>query len=458
MSYKSKLDGVRSLLEDYNLALGKRLGENPRHVDIECFVGSIVKAGGTNETLLKRLSYEEIVQCFEEALEIPDGLVNVPMVIVREIADIFRDKIQLEVVKKESDEDLIAEEIIDEDDETSEESTEKTYEEKTIAEAFPGAENLTFPKKVKFLKDVLFTREGRDIFANKIFTKTVRSIVTKGIARQLLLIDDLEDMDKYEDTGVSLQFPCTYPRDCASTAYVFHRRSTKPEVVETGEEVTVPTFMFAANPGCLVRHIEVGRIYLLERSIILGAEAIRKQEEQHVISALTCAAENRPNNLVIYKEYLTPELLAEGMGCLGQHDSVVHNICMHPVDFVKFVLRYPGRILPNSDDGKWNFDKTGHYCGRLEWANVWTSAWLGCGDVLFMASQDEVGVMPVRKEVSVTSIEINNKRFLFDSVLSEEVGIAVLNDYNVAMLRLRKISEKTKATPSKPRRTIKEKS
>lgn len=83
--FQEKLDAAVSAINQHNAALGD--GEKP-HVNPGDFVSCIKSSGGTSEDRLRRFSYEDILDC------LPNHNGIKPKVLAREIADIFRGKVE----------------------------------------------------------------------------------------------------------------------------------------------------------------------------------------------------------------------------------------------------------------------------------------------------------------------------------------------------------------------------
>jgi len=88
MSYQEKLDSLRALLEEHNKAFeGQTFDEwaDPR-IKVDKLIVEIQAIGGTNEARLSRMRHEDIEACFKASNNV------VAAVLIKEIADLFRDK------------------------------------------------------------------------------------------------------------------------------------------------------------------------------------------------------------------------------------------------------------------------------------------------------------------------------------------------------------------------------
>lgn len=79
MVLQTKLDAVRTLLEQHNEVVGK---DKPGFIPIDPFLDAIKSAGGTSDELLKKFSHEDILDCMPGESK--------PKILAKVIAGIFR--------------------------------------------------------------------------------------------------------------------------------------------------------------------------------------------------------------------------------------------------------------------------------------------------------------------------------------------------------------------------------
>jgi len=82
MGIIEKFQAVLSIIEEHNSAIGGK--DKPGYVDPSGFEDSIKIIGGTSESRLKRLSYEDILQCLPGSGQLK------PVALAKEIAAVFR--------------------------------------------------------------------------------------------------------------------------------------------------------------------------------------------------------------------------------------------------------------------------------------------------------------------------------------------------------------------------------
>lgn len=88
--YQDKLDSAVSIINEHNAALGDF---SPNRIDSEKFINCLKLSGATSEDRLKKLSYEDILECLPDVFI--EGLTPKklkPVLIAKDIAKIFREK------------------------------------------------------------------------------------------------------------------------------------------------------------------------------------------------------------------------------------------------------------------------------------------------------------------------------------------------------------------------------
>lgn len=277
---------------------------------------------------------------------------------------------------------------------------------------------LTNAQREAIMSQTLQTEEGRVALAQSMVEPIRRSLEYQAVGRKLLMVDELPQ-------GAYAR----YERDVASVAYVVARRGAVPDGITEGEEVLVPTFEIAAYPTIRLSEIKARRFYIVDRAQIKAKEAIQKEEDTQIFTALNTAVTNRtPTQIVTAPgSGLDGASINEAFRLVEQHDLVATKIVMHPNQYA--AVRTFGPDFFDQATVR-EILTTGLY-GHLWTADIHVSSRQTKDEVLVVASPDTVGAFPVRQDITVLPAD-DPKKLRLGWVIYEEVGVFVANDYAVS--------------------------
>ena len=247
---------------------------------------------------------------------------------------------------------------------------------------------LTNAQREAVMSQALQTEEGRVALAQSMVEPIRRSLEYQAVGRKLLMVDELPQ-------GVYAR----YERDVVLVAYVVARRGAVPDGITEGEEVLVPTFEIAAYPTIRLSEIKARRFYIVDRAQIKAKEAIQKEEDTQIFTALNTAVANRtPSQIVTAPgSGLDGASLNEAFRMVEQHDLVATKIVMHPNQYA--AVRTFGPDFFDQATVR-EILTTGLY-GHLWTADIHVSSRQTKDEVLVVSSPDTVGAFPVRQDITV---------------------------------------------------------
>lgn len=266
----------------------------------------------------------------------------------------------------------------------------------------------------------LNTAEGRVALAQAMVEPIRRSLEYQAVGRKLLLVDELPQ-------GALAR----YERDVMSIAHIVSRRGAVPDQIQEGEEILVPTFEIAANPQVRLSEIKARRFYIVDRAQIKAKEAIQKEEDAHILSALLTAADTRGTQIVTNIGTLSPASLNSAFKFIEQHDLVATKIVCHANQYAS--IRTFGKDF--FDEATTREILTSGLFGHLWTADVHVTSKMDPDSVLVVASPDTVGAMPIRQDITVLPAD-DPKKLRLGWVIYEEIGIVVVNDYAVSKIEI----------------------
>ena len=220
-----------------------------------------------------------------------------------------------------------------------------------------------------------------------------------------------------------------YERDVAAVAHIISRRGAVPDMITEGEEILVPTFEIAAHPTVRLSEIKARRFYIVDRAQIKAKEAIQKEEDTNIFTALNSAAVNLGFQVVSIAGNLTIDALNSGFRYVEQHDLVVTKLVMHANQFA--TIRTFGKTFYDEATQR-EIITTGLY-GHVWTADIHVSSRMDPDQVLVVASPDTVGAFPIRQDITVLPAD-DPKKLRLGWVIYEEVGIVVINDYAISLI------------------------
>lgn len=272
---------------------------------------------------------------------------------------------------------------------------------------------LTAEQKEAIVAQALDTDEGRVAVAQAMVEPIRRSLEYQAVGRKLLLVDELPQ-------GALAR----YERDPQAVASVLPRRGAVPDMITEGEEILVPTFEIAANPSVRMSEIKARRFYIVDRAQIKAKEAIQKEEDTNIFSALLNSVNNRGTQIVSNFGTLAPASLNAAFRLVEQHDLVVTKIVVHANQYAN--IRVFGKDF--YDEATTREILTSGLFGHLWTSDIHVSSRMDPNKILVVASPDCVGAFPVRQDITVIPCD-DPKKLRLGWVIYEEVGIVVINDY-----------------------------
>jgi hypothetical protein len=280
--------------------------------------------------------------------------------------------------------------------------------------------NLTNEQKEAVIAQALNTDEGRVALAQAMVEPIRRSLEYQAVGRKLLLVDELPQ-------GALAR----YERDVAAIAHVISRRGAVPDQIQEGEEVLVPTFEIAANPSVRLSEIKARRFYIVDRAQIKAKEAIQKEEDTNIFSALLAAADHRGSQIVTNIGALSPSSMNTAFRYIEQHDLVATKIVVHANQYAS--IRVFGKDF--FDEATTREILTSGLFGHLWTADIHVSSRMDPDTVLVVASPDTVGAFPIRQDITVLPAD-DPKKLRIGWVIYEEIGIVVVNDYAISKVEV----------------------
>lgn len=268
-------------------------------------------------------------------------------------------------------------------------------------------------EKEAIVREAFQSDDGRLALAQSMVEPIRRSLEYQAVGRKLLMVDELPQ-------GALAR----YERDVASVAYVLSRKGSVPDQITEGEEVIVPTFEIAAYPTIRLSEINARRFYIVDRAQIKAKEAIQKEEDINIFSALDAAVTGRLQTVTAPGSGLDPASLNEAFRMVEQHDLVATKVVLHANQYA--ALRTFGKDFYDEATTR-EILTTGLY-GHLWTADIHVSSRMNPNRVLVVASPDTVGAFPIRQDITVLPAD-DPKKLRLGWVIYEEVGITILNDY-----------------------------
>jgi len=267
------------------------------------------------------------------------------------------------------------------------------------------------------IAQALETDEGRVALAQAMVEPIRRALEYQAVGRKLLMVDELPQ-------GALAR----YERDVRSVAHVISRRGALPDEIQEGEEVLVPTFEIATNPQIRLSEIKARRFYIVDRAQIKAKEAIQKEEDTNIFTALL-ASVNAAHTVTATGGALTLTALNQAFATIEAHDLTVAKIVMHAQRYAD--VRNFGKTV--YDEATQREVLTSGLFGHLWTADIHVSSRMPTGTVLLLAPADYVGAFPIRQDITVLPAD-DPKKLRLGWVIYEEIGIVIINDYAVAKI------------------------
>jgi len=275
--------------------------------------------------------------------------------------------------------------------------------------------NMSDAEKEALIAQALDTDEGRVALAQAMVEPIRRALEYQAVGRKLLMVDELPQ-------GALAR----YERDVMSVANVISRRGGVPLQIQEGEEVLVPLFEISVYPTVRMSEIKARRFFIVDRAQIKAKEAIQKEEDTNIFTALL-AAVNAAHTVTATGGALTLTALNQAFVTIESHDLTVAKIVMHAQRYGD--VRNFGKTV--YDEASQREVLTSGLFGHLFTADIHVSSRMPTDTVLLLAPADYVGCFPIRQDITVLPAD-DPRHLRLGWVIYEEIGIVVMNDYAVA--------------------------
>ena len=265
------------------------------------------------------------------------------------------------------------------------------------------------------IAQALDTPEGRVALAQAMVEPIRRALEYQAVGRKLLMIDELPQ-------GAYAR----YEKDVHAIATVISRRGAVPDQIQEGEEVLVPTFEIATNPQIRISEVKARRFYIVDRAQIKAKEAIQKEEDTNIFSAID-AQVPAANTVPSTGGALSITALNQAFASVEQHDLTVGKIVLHALRYAD--IRNWGKTVYDEATQK-EVLTTGLF-GHIWTADIHVSSRVPVATVYVLAPAEYVGAFPIRQDITVLPAD-DPKKLRLGWVIYEEIGIVIINDYATA--------------------------
>ena len=176
-------------------------------------------------------------------------------------------------------------------------------------------------KRAALIAQAMDTPEGRVALAQAMVEPIRRALEYQAVGRKLLMTDELPQ-------GAYAR----YEKDVRAVAWVLPRRGAVPDDIVEGEEILVPTFEIAVNPTVRISEVKARRFYIVDRAQIKAKEAIQKEEDTNVFTAIN-AAVPAANQIVSTGGALSLSALNQAFATVESHDLTVGKVVCHALRY-----------------------------------------------------------------------------------------------------------------------------
>jgi hypothetical protein len=262
----------------------------------------------------------------------------------------------------------------------------------------------------------LETNEGKTALAQAMVEPIKNSLMYQAIGRKLLLVDELPQ-------GVLPR----YERDVTAKSFVVGKRGAVPTSEIEAEELLVPTFEIAANPGIRYSEVKARRFYIVDRAQIRAKDSLQRQEDTEVFKVINAGTPQ--DQTINVNGTVQIEQINLALTLIEEHELIGAKIVVPPARYKDF--RGWG---PDVYDQATQRDilQTGLY-GHLYTADIHLSTMVPKNCVFIMAPAQFVGAMPIRQDITVLPAD-DTRRLRLGWVVYEELGFAVINDYALSKI------------------------
>jgi len=274
-------------------------------------------------------------------------------------------------------------------------------------------------KRAALIAQAMDTPEGRVALAQAMVEPIRRALEYQAVGRKLLMTDELPQ-------GAYAR----YEKDVRAIAWVLPRRGAVPDDIIEGEEILVPTFEIAVNPTVRISEVKARRFYIVDRAQIKAKEAIQKEEDTNVFTAIN-AAVPAANMIVSTGGALSLSALNQAFATVESHDLTVGKVVCHALRYAD--IRAWGQTVFDQATQK-EVLSTGLF-GHIFTADIHVSSRVPNTYVFVLAPAEYVGAMPIRQDITVLPAD-DPKKLRLGWVVYEEIGVVVINDYAIARVEV----------------------
>lgn len=287
-----------------------------------------------------------------------------------------------------------------------------------------GQPGMSDKSRDELVVQATLTNEGKLALAQAMANPIRKNLDYAGIARRLLVVDPLEQ-------GA---YP-SYERDIDVSAVVLSSNGTGPESRVWGDRIVVPTFELYSNPTVRIAEVRRRRFNVIERAVQKARQEIQAQEDANVFAAVDAAATVENTQQDIADAGMLKRDLIELKQQVDRWDLVTAKFFMNINEFTD-ILKWGTGGGQGTGGGEVDpvtmreILQTGLYA-HIWGADIMVSKIVPPGTVYAAADPEFVGVMPIRQDIEVLPAD-EPKRLSLGWVVSEEIGIAIVNPRGVA--------------------------
>lgn len=248
------------------------------------------------------------------------------------------------------------------------------------------------------------------IESNSRMAKKIKEDMHYSVGRKLLFVDVL----KVGDIPI-------YDRDIDVPACVISKKGKIPTTIIEPASFIVPTFRIASHPEVSIKDIKERMYNIIDRVHDRAKASVINEEEKEVIKCLKYASFNTVESS---GGKITDEILKQAFKKIYKHRLAVKNIVINPL---------------NKDDIEYSSIKDtsvlGGFYGVYKGCDVYLSQWVDENEVLVLAPPEFIGVIPLKKDITVIPSDKPKERRM-GWVVFQEIGICVTNPKGIVTIKI----------------------
>lgn len=273
-------------------------------------------------------------------------------------------------------------------------------------------QQLTPEEREYLVNEAFASQEGRMALASSMANPIRYEMDYYAIGRKLLVVDPLPQ-------GVDP----IYDKDIRLPAYVVGKRGQAPDTIVEGERFTLPTFDIVVYPQARDSEIKARRYNLVDRIQTRARLDLSAIEDRNIINAVN-GASVAINPATIAGANLTKNAILAAMSEVGKWDLRPFKLLMNYSEYTD-LLRFS--VISGELDlvKQYEIIETG-LMGRYMGLEILVSKMVTRGLVYLMAEPEYLGVMPIRKDVTVVPAD-KPEKLRIGYVVSENIGVGIVN-------------------------------